>query len=548
MRHWKIPAGILTALMLLGLGPLGCARKDDSPQTRKQVTPVLFETADTCMTCHDTLPTEPDSSMTFGPDWRGSMMANSARDPYWQASVRRETIDHPAAASDIEAECGSCHMPMTFYEAKIQDQKLKVFSHLPAGRSSSRDDRLAVDGVSCTLCHQIESTDLGTVKSYNAGFVIDTTRPRSQRPMYGPFQVDAARTRAMQATTGYVPAQSDHLAQAELCATCHTLYTRALGPDGSQIGSLPEQVPYLEWKHSEYHGKQTCQSCHMPVIEHPAPISAVLGAPRSGVSRHTFLGGNFLMQNILAGNREELGVKATREELEAAAQRTLDHLREKSSRISVAPHPPVDGRLQIDVSVENLAGHKLPTAYPSRRAWIHLVVTDGGGHTIFESGGLSPSGAINGNINDADPTRYEPHYETISDPSEVQIYEPILGDSGGQVTTGLLRAVQYLKDNRLLPRGFDKSTAEKDIAVRGAASSDPDFAAGGDRLVYVVDLRQATGPFHVAAELLYQPIGYRWAHNLGDYDSHETTRFVSFYDELSHQSATVLAEASASSR
>ena len=40
------------------------------------------------------------------------MMANSARDPYWQAGVRRETIDHPTHAAEIQDECAACHMPM----------------------------------------------------------------------------------------------------------------------------------------------------------------------------------------------------------------------------------------------------------------------------------------------------------------------------------------------------------------------------------------------------------------------------------------------------
>jgi hypothetical protein len=37
--------------------------------------------------------------------------------------------------------------------------------------------------------------------------------------------------------------------------------------------------------------------------------------------------------------------------------------------------------------------------------------------------------------------------------------------------------VRYLKDNRLLPGGFDKRTAEPDIAVRGHAASDADLSA-----------------------------------------------------------------------
>ena len=54
-------------------------------------------------------------------------------------------------------------------------------------------------------------------------------------------------------------------------------------------------------------------------------------------------------------------------------------------------------------------------------------------------------------------------------------------DPTGALTTGLLTAVRYVKDNRLLPRGFDKSTADKDVAVHGDAAADADFTGGGDR-------------------------------------------------------------------
>ena|ERR1700733_14957818 len=53
---------------------------------------------------------------------------------------------------------------------------------------------------------------------------------------------------------------------------------------------------------------------------------------------------------------------------------------------------------------------------------------------------------------------------------QVEIYEPILKDSDGKVTTGLLHEVGYLKDNHPLPHGFDKATAMKDIAVTGGGS------------------------------------------------------------------------------
>jgi hypothetical protein len=105
-----------------------------------------------------------------------------------------------------------------------------------------------------------------------------------------------------------------------------------------------------------------------------------------------------------------------------------------------------------------------------------------------------------------------------------------------------------VKDNRLLPRGFDASTAPADIAVHGAAADDADFGGGGDRVRYAVDLADAAGPFRVEAELVYQPISYRWARNLAAYDAFETRRFVRYYETMSSGSAVVLAADAASIR
>ena len=121
--------------------------------------------------------------------------------------------------------------------------------------------------------------------------------------------------------------------------------------------------------------------------------------------------------------------------------------------------------------MQNLTGHKLPTAYPSRRTWLHVTVRDRNGRPVFESGAITPTGLIQGNDNDADATKFEPHYTEIRQPDQVQIYESIMGDPAGAPTTGLLTAVRYLKDNRLLPRGFDKATADADIQVVGGCGA-----------------------------------------------------------------------------
>jgi hypothetical protein len=180
--------------------------------------------------------------------------------------------------------------------------------------------------------------------------------------------------------------------------------------------------------------------------------------------------------------------------------------------------------------------------------WIHLTVRDGRGRALFESGGIRPSGSIDGNDNDADAVRYEPHYEEIRSSDQVQIYESVMSDPQGTVTTGLLRGTSFVKDNRLLPRGFDPRTAAQDIAVQGVARQDPDFVAEGDRVRYVVTVGEAVGPFLVSTELRYQPIGFRWAENLRGYNTPETRRFVTFYTDMAAASSAVLARAEVSVR
>jgi hypothetical protein len=49
---------------------------------------------------------------------------------------------------------------------------------------------------------------------------------------------------------------------------------------------------------------------------------------------------------------------------------------------------------------------------------------------FFESGKQNPDGSIQGNAADTDPLAYEPHYDLITQPDQVQIYEGIMQNSG----------------------------------------------------------------------------------------------------------------------
>ncbi len=391
----------------------------------------LFQTSDRCFACHNGLSTSAGEDISIGFSWRPTMMANAARDPYWQAGVRRETMDHRESKAAIEDECSKCHMPMARYQSKFEGREGEVFSRLQFG-SDNRLDQMAQDGVSCSLCHQITKEKLGTPESLVGGFVVDTTRNRGEREEYGPFKID----------------------------------------DG-----------------------------------------------------------------------EDLGVIAMPQEFEAAATRTIEHLKSKTAQISIDRVDVSPGRLRAELSVQNLSGHKFPTAYPSRRAWLHVTVKDRGGRTVFESGALNPDGSIQGNDNDADPNRFEPHYTEINTADQVQIYEDIMVGANNMPTTGLLTAVRFIKDNRLLPRGFNNETADPRTLPQGGAANDPNFTGAGDKIIYSVSTGNAEGPFQVEAEFWFQPISFRWANNLKPYNAPEPKRFTGYYDAMASGSAVMLCRA-----
>ena len=108
----------------------------------------LFTHSENCVACHNNLMSASGEDVSIGASWRSTMMANSARDPYWQAGVRRETIDHPTHSGAIQDECGACHMPMSVRIQRAAGGEGEVFSQLPiASDDDSELHRLAGDSI-----------------------------------------------------------------------------------------------------------------------------------------------------------------------------------------------------------------------------------------------------------------------------------------------------------------------------------------------------------------------------------------------------------------
>ncbi len=482
-----------------------------------------------CTTCHIGLRDRTGTDVSMPTDWRSSMMANAAVDPVWQAKVSSEVARNPELQAVIEKKCTTCHMPMAETQAVVEGLPVTA---LGDGFYSTANPlhAAAIDGVSCTLCHQVSDQNLGEMASFSGGYVIDTSTVAPNRLIYGPYQQPVAQQ--MRNQSGYTPTYGEHMLSAEHCGTCHNLYTPYIDAQGTVLGEFPEQTPYTEWRYSQFGSEaESCQSCHMPVVDGGVVISLRPGrlAPREPFFQHYFVGGNAFMLQILKDWGAELEVTANQSELSTTQSRIVTQVGSQTANLTLLEGSLAGETLTLDFQVEALTGHKFPTSFPSRRAWLHVTVVDAAGQTVFESGKPNPDGTITGNAADFDPTAYEPHYDIISQSDQVQIYEAIMGNTDSEVTYTLLRAAEYLKDNRLLPAGADKDLLPVDIAVYGLAAQDASFVGGSDQVRYEVNLAGAQGPFTVSAELLYETLSYRFVQDLLADATSLTERFGVYY-------------------
>jgi hypothetical protein len=489
-------------------------------------TSTLFSGSGNCILCHNSN----GSAMTWnGIDvspityWRSTMMGNSSKDPLWRAMVAEEVHNFPQHQELIESTCLKCHSPMGYTQAIYNGQTGYSMAEL-------KQDPLANDGVSCTACHQIKPDNFGTQQSYSGNYIIE-----ADSILYGPYE--DSDTTLMWALVGYKSAFSPHVNQSEFCATCHTLFTPTMDAQGNIIGEFPEQTPYIEWKNSIYPAQNIqCQDCHMPKIYDPILISGMGNfPPRTPFWRHTFVGGNVYMQNLLKNNIDSLGLTAEPEHFDSTIARTEYGLKELSVELTASSkYRHQDNLLEVKLYIKNLTGHKIPTGIPFRRMWIHLKVEQGVGNLIFESGQWDAAGKIINYNSD-----YEPHYDVIDSEEQVQVYEGVFVNNEQQVTYALLRAYEYIKDNRLPPQGFSTTHPSYDTTkIVGNAVGDPNFnrigmvqGTGGDSVTYLIPALPNT-EYRITAEVCYQTIKTELVDHIRPINNLDINRFVSMYDAL----------------
>ncbi|MCB9676449.1 MAG: hypothetical protein H6737_15105 [Alphaproteobacteria bacterium] len=511
----------------------------------------LFSTADACEVCHDNVGTSTamrdDQGRAVAPYrlWQGTMMANAGRDPLWRAAVSAEVAATPSAQAAIEAKCARCHLPMASTDAMMSGDEAPGL-HTPT--ETSERGRLARDGVSCTVCHQIEDQDLGAEASFSGFFTI-----AGDQVIYGPYEDPVPNPMIMH--TGFEPTYSTHIRDSGLCATCHTLTTHALDASGAETGgSVVEQAPFLEWQISSWVDQSSCQGCHLPSTDEDGqPIATRIAhnpgggefaiETRSPYGRHLLVGGNTLIPAIIRDNAEILNPRATAAAFDNTIEAAREQLRERTATLMVTASRSGD-TLAVDAQIEVHAGHKLPTGIPVRRTWLHTTVKDASGAVVFESGGYDDQGRLVDGSGALLPSERAgapilPHFDQIDASDEAAVFEAILADGSGAPTFKLMRGEGWAKDDRLLPEGFDMAAAGPLGIAPVGTSGDPDFVGGGDTVHYAVPVQGATGPFSVEVELLYQPLSARWAAELASSGTPEALGFMAMLAEADRTPETI---------
>jgi hypothetical protein len=190
--------------------------------------------------------------------------------------------------------------------------------------------------------------------------------------------------------------------------------------------------------------------------------------------------------------------------------------------------------LFVELSLENMAGHKFPTGFPSRRAFVELFALNEVGDTLFHSGKMDNNFNLVGEDID-----FESHYDIIKEENEIQIYEMVMGDVTFSPTTVLERAYVHLKDNRLPPVGFTSVHYSYDtVQIVGNAFDDPDFnkengneGSGKDIVKYHIPIGGEPGSIGVKAMVYYQTVTNKWLEHMFGYSSDAINAFEEYYND-----------------
>ena len=368
---WTVPVEATDARFVppkgyeMPFGPLPFAPSNARTTTGQLISSNEFIPARRCANCHESTHAE----------WKESAHRNAFREPFYQANVQHLIRDRGIA---VTRHCESCHNPVALFSGALSPN---VQIERPF------DD----EGVSCSVCHSIQSTTTEGIGSY-------TIAPPALLELANGQRIKDATDEQVLAD---LPSHSRAmmrplLKQPEFCAACHKA---AVVRELNNRKWFRTFSVFDEWQQSSFAGEtvqpisnrpyENCQTCHMPqqqstgYVLHRWPggntaIPAHYGWPNQVNATANLLKSGLISVDIFALLPRPSDPSASIAPIEDSA--------------TVKPGQTVS----VDVVVANRGvGHSFPAELRDMfEAWLEFKAIDATGKILLHSGAVNADGTL----------------------------------------------------------------------------------------------------------------------------------------------------------
>ena len=224
--------------------------------------------------------------------------------------MRSDFAEDPEQAKlyidNLVETCLSCHGAMGKHQYRLDHgSEAEAFGldHVMRPSTEAVDKKekdwrygaLARDGISCTICHQMQPREQpADDHRHYLEFFLETSitgnlHIGNPNELHGPFEDKEISPYSMEHALGFKPKHNPYIKSSQMCGTCHVvnlpIVDKPLQP-GEEADELVaaeqnplfkkfhhhvEQATYLEWLNSEFENEfdtenpkaKTCQDCHM---------------------------------------------------------------------------------------------------------------------------------------------------------------------------------------------------------------------------------------------------------------------------------------------
>lgn len=390
--------------------------------------------------------------------WQESTMAKTTRNP--------RVLDQYETAGEARAECADCHAPAAAVDAPGNTDL----------RAVARSGGVGAEGVSCDVCHKVETVKFGFEPGVQAMQFKRVNPPARRMGMMTTQPVFAYGPLSDVYTTPMEAAYNTQYTQSAYCSACH-LDGRRL-PSGrtwdysqvypeAQPGAfdngrvVPNQWTYQEWKNwqaglaeDDPNKGQQCQDCHMNWTQDMLPYDHYIVEAQGGMM------GRMMQQLRVRRDPSTLHPHT----FQGATTNRLTNTAYLFLRPTLQVH-----NLSVMVSVTNTnAGHRLPTGVTFRNILLVMTAKDSTGQVLTQTAGpVIPDWGGTG----------DPGQGNYGGQAGVG-YARITGDDQGQINVPYWEATKIVSDNRLRPMQQDANTFQFD------ASGARGFITVTARLIY----------------------------------------------------------------